>query len=44
MRFRQPIRVAFGEPVPVRHIVEQVGYNPGKVTEVLERDYRERGL
>jgi hypothetical protein len=44
MRFRQPIRVAFGEPVPVRRIVEQAGYNPGKVTEVLERDYRERGL
>jgi 1-acyl-sn-glycerol-3-phosphate acyltransferase len=44
MRFRRPIRVAFGEPVPVRHIVEQAGYNPAKVTEVLERDYRQRGL
>jgi hypothetical protein len=43
-RFRQPIRVAFGEPVPVRRIVEQAGYNPAKVTEYLERDYRERGL
>jgi hypothetical protein len=44
MRFRHPIRVTFGEPVPVRRIVEQAGYNPAKVTEVLERDYRERGL
>ena len=44
MRFRHPIRVAFGEPVPVRRIVEQAGYNPAKVTEVLERDYRERSL
>jgi hypothetical protein len=44
MRFRHPIRVTFGEPVPVRRIVEEAGYNPGKVTEVLERDYRERGL
>jgi len=43
-RFRHPIRVAFGEPVPVRRIVEQAGYNPAKVTEYLERDYRERGL
>jgi hypothetical protein len=44
MRFRHPIRVTFGEPVPVRRIVEQAGYNPAKVTEALERDYRERGL
>lgn len=44
MRFRHPIRVAFGEPVPVRRIVEQTGYNPAKVTQHLERDYRERGL
>jgi hypothetical protein len=43
-RFHHPVHVAFDEPVAFRRIVEQAGYNPAKVTEVLERDSRQRGL
>ncbi len=44
VRLRRPIRVAFGEPMAVRRIVELAGYNPAKVAGHLERDYRERNL
>jgi hypothetical protein len=44
MRFRHPVHVAFGEPVPVRRVVELAGYNPAKVAEYLERDYHDRSF
>jgi hypothetical protein len=43
-RFRRPVRVALGEPMPIERVVAEVGCDPLKITAYLERDYRERGF
>jgi hypothetical protein len=43
-RFRHPVRVAFGEPMPIRRVIAEAGDSPVEITAYLERDYHERGF
>ncbi len=44
LRFRRPVRVAFGEPMPIREVVAEAGNDAVKITAYLERNYCERGF
>jgi 1-acyl-sn-glycerol-3-phosphate acyltransferase len=44
LRFRHPVRVALGEPMPIARVVAEAGCDPLKITAYLERDYRGRGF
>lgn len=41
LRFRRPVRVEFGEPVPIQQVVNEVGLNPAKIAAAIETHYRE---
>jgi hypothetical protein len=43
-RFRQPVRVALGEPMSIERVVAEAGCDPVEITSYLERDYRDRGF
>ena len=42
--YRRPIRVAFGEPIPLPAVVEQTGPDPDAITDYLEAHYRSLGF
>ena len=42
--YRRPIRVAFGEPVPLSEVIETTGADPNAITDYLEAYYRELGF
>lgn len=43
-QYRRPIRVAFGEPIPLSAVIEQTGLDPVSITEYLEAYYRALGF
>lgn len=43
-QYRRPIRVAFGEPIPLSVAIEQTGFDPAAITEYLEAHYRGLGF
>ncbi len=43
-RFRDPVRVTFGEPMVVDRVVAEAGDDPEEIASYLERDYHERGF
>lgn len=43
-QYRRPIRVVFGEPIPLRDVIEHAGYDPAAITERLEAYYRSLGF
>jgi len=42
--YRRPIRVAFGEPIPVKAVIARTGPEPIAITDFLERHYRGLGF
>jgi hypothetical protein len=44
LRFRRPVRVALGEPLPIQRVVDEVGVNPVKITAAIEARYRELNI
>ena len=44
LRFRRPVRVAFGEPLSIATVAAEAGSDPARITAYLERDYRKRGF
>ncbi len=44
LQYRQPVRVTFGEPILLQSVIEVVGLDPLRITEYLERQYRELGF
>ncbi|MGD9676360.1 MAG: hypothetical protein AB7V19_06720 [Candidatus Bipolaricaulia bacterium] len=42
-RFRHPVRVEFGEPIPLEDVVAHVGLDPAKITAYLEAHYKGLG-
>ncbi len=42
-RFRHPVRVEFGEPLPLREVVARTGLDPAKITAYLEEHYKSLG-
>jgi hypothetical protein len=43
-QYRRPIRVAFGEPIPLSVVIEQTGLDPSAITEYLQTHYRGLGF
>ena len=43
-QYRRPIRVAFGEPIPLSVVIEQTGLDPAAITESLQTHYRGLGF
>ncbi len=41
LRFRRPVRVAFGEPIPIEEVVAEVGLDPVRLAAAIETHYRE---
>jgi len=44
LRFRRPVRVAFGEPIPIQRVVDEVGLDPVKIAAAIETHYRGLGF
>jgi hypothetical protein len=44
LRFRRPVRVAFGEPIPIQRVVDEVGLDPVKIAAAIEAHYRGLGF
>lgn len=42
--YRRPIRVVFGEPIPLSAVIERTGLDPAAITEFLEAHYRGLGF
>ncbi len=42
--YRRPIRVVFGEPIPLSAVIERTGLDPAAITEHLEAHYRGLGF
>ena len=42
-QYRRPIRVAFGDPIPLSLVIEQAGRDPAAITEHLETYYHSLG-
>jgi len=42
--YRRPIRVVFGEPIPLSEVIERTGLDPAAITEYLEAHYRGLGF
>ena len=43
-QYRRPIRVVFGEPIPLSVVIEQTGLDPAAITEYLQTHYRSLGF
>lgn len=41
-RFRHPVRIAFGEPMPIQRVIAEAGDDPADIAAYLECDYRRR--
>jgi len=44
LRFRRPVRVAFGEPIPIQRVVDEVGLDPVRIAAAIETHYRGLGF
>jgi hypothetical protein len=42
--YRRPIRVVFGEPIPIFAVIEETGLDPAAITDYLEAHYRGLGF
>ncbi len=42
--YRRPIRVVFGEPIPLSEVIDRAGLDPARITELLEARYRGLGF
>jgi len=43
-QYRNPIRIAFGEPFPLSEIIGKTGLDPARITEHLQAHYRNLGF